>query len=228
MGDLFCHGLQCCPPSRCIFCSNFPLPPWSTVLLGVFSQDLNPQYCYQWLQYFYRHLSPHLAAVLHLATADEKQAQIGHLRGLSSWSVVSLNVLPVIDQTINVVYRAVISSILGIVYRFRQNTTSDITWAFAPEIILVAFELEATIMVGCFPMLPALFKTTSPLALASIWYRIESAGSRIIHRASERSLRSLYTTDSRSKEPKTSQISDIRKTTSLESHEIHLIQSREA
>ncbi|KAF2234807.1 hypothetical protein EV356DRAFT_466327 [Viridothelium virens] len=86
---------------------------------------------------------------------------------------------------------AVVSSILGIAYRVKQNSTKDTSWAFAPEIILVTFELEATIMVGCFPTLPALFKSNHPLSLSSLWSRLESNSSHLfrssIRKSSNRS-----------------------------------------
>ena len=33
--------------------------------------------------------------------------------------------------------RACVASILGIIYRIRQNASEDVSWNFAPEIILV-------------------------------------------------------------------------------------------
>jgi len=115
----------------------------------------------------------HKVSVLNIVTSGFNIFSDFYLLFLPLFALQQLQMRPARKLAIALVFAvgllACIASILGLVYRLKQDASPDVSWNFAPEIILVTFELEATIMVGCFLVMPALFRAKHPLSLSSLW-----------------------------------------------------------
>ncbi|CAD6446128.1 6ea7edb6-16e3-442d-98bf-676604e58bd0 [Sclerotinia trifoliorum] len=115
----------------------------------------------------------HRVSVLNIVTSGFNIFSDFYLLFLPLFALSQLQMRPARKLAILLVFAvgllACIASILGLIYRLRQDASADVSWNFAPEIILVTFELEATIMVGCFLVMPALFRSKHRLSLSSLW-----------------------------------------------------------
>lgn len=104
-------------------------------ILAMLRQDINTKHIYCWFQHLCRFLSPHLTLLLSMEATDGGKTEDSAFSSLHGRRIVrnpgeqNVSILTVI--------RACISSILGLIYRLKQDSSPDVAWNFAPEIVLV-------------------------------------------------------------------------------------------